>query len=66
MLDNLSDEQEEMILAGIRDVYKHIGEKEGDQAQRQLIEKLAQDENMLKRLTEMLDKYRGREGGSGG
>ena len=30
MLDNLSDEQEEMILAGIRDVYKHIGEKEGD------------------------------------
>ena len=65
MLDNLSDEQEELMLACLKETYKNVTEKEGSEAQRAFLEKFAQDENMVKRLTEMLDKYRNR-GGMGG
>lgn len=74
MLENLSDEQEELILAGVQAVAKNIQEKEGEIAYRQFMEKLSSDENMLKRFSEMLDKYRNknhmgslqRGGGHGG
>ena len=64
MLDNLSEEQEEMLLACIKETSKHTMEKEGDHAHRQLVERLASDENMLKRLSEMLERYRNRTGGA--
>lgn len=65
MLDNLSEEQEEMLLACLKEVFRFTQEKEGDASQQAFIEKLAQDENMLKRLTEMVEKYRNRGNGGG-
>lgn len=41
MLDNLSEEQESMMLACLKEVHKNVAEKEGDQAHRAFIEKLA-------------------------
>ncbi len=63
MLENLSDEQEELILAGLQAVSKHVSEKEGEMAHREFMEKLAQDENLLKRFSEMLEKYKNKNGG---
>jgi len=35
MLENLSDEQEEMVLAGLKEVVKHtLQQEDGDQAYR--------------------------------
>lgn len=64
MLDNMSNEQEELLLGCLKEVSKYVAEKEGEQAHRALVEKLAADEHMLKRLTELLDKYRSRTGGA--
>ena len=65
MLENLSDEQEEMILACLKDVVKYSQHEKGELSFHKLVEKLAQDENMLKRLTEMLQKVRNRGGMNG-
>ena len=51
MMENLSDEQEQMLLTGIRDAYKHAVEKGGPEEQRNLINSLAADEVMLNTLT---------------
>ena len=67
MMENLSDEQEKMLLTGIRDAYKHAVEKGGPEEQRNLINSLAADEVMLNTLTQMLQKVRNKQsGGIGG
>ena len=69
ILDNLSEDQEELMLACVKEVYSHICKDEMNKheihdgrprARTAFIEALAADETMLKRLTEMLEKYKNR------
>ena len=67
MMENLSDEQMQMLLMGIRDTYKHIVEKGTPDEQKNLINNLAADEAMLNTLTQMLEKVRNKNSmGMGG
>jgi hypothetical protein len=64
MLDSLSEEQQELLMYTIRDIYKHAGEVQGKNSkgeQRQLIEALANDEELLNILTEMLERVKIRQ-----
>lgn len=64
MLDNLSDEQEELLLASLKASYTHVCSQEGgDRARTAFVEALANDENTLKRLSEILQKYKSRAAG---
>ena len=60
MFENLSEEQEELLLVAMRDVSKHLHETGHKGESRGLIEALANDENMLKCMTKVLTKVQNR------
>jgi hypothetical protein len=60
MFDNLSEEQEELLLVAMRDVSKHLYETGHKGESRGLIEALAKDENLLKCMTKVLAKVQHR------